>query len=259
MNTSAHHTPVEAKPAAAIMLLRDGEQGLEILIVRKARGQHFAAGALVFPGGRVCDEDHHLAERLTDGKASLLAHRLAAIREMHEECGILMARPRGANPLLDLAGVEAFERRHPTSSLDLLGDPDLAPATGHLLSFAHWITPPGSPRRFDTRFFIAAAPAGQYLPRVDGFEIVAAQWRRPADILAESEANADKLVLPTLMNLRKLNRWSTVAEALEATRAAEVVCVVPEREETPDGTFHRIPKAADYDLTMVPVEMFRRA
>ncbi|MCP5365909.1 MAG: NUDIX hydrolase [Hyphomicrobiales bacterium] len=257
--TEGHVAPV---PAATIILLRDGidfgRDGLEVLILEKAGGSHFAAGALVFPGGKVSAADRSHAGPAADDP--LAALRVAAVREMYEECGILLARRRGESDFLTADQVAACRAAVPDHGvLEMAADRDLELATGDLVFFAHWITPPPRPRRFDTHFFIAPAPPRQTRTHADAYEIVHAEWRRPGDILAEAEAGHVKLVLPTLMNLTKLTRWATVAEALAATRAARVVPVQPQLVETDEGSFRRIPEEADYGVTMIPTEKFRSA
>lgn len=246
------------RAAAAIILLRDGAAGMEVLILQKAAGNHFAAGALVFPGGSLEPEDHHFALQRDQASDPLLAFKVAAIREMYEECGILLARRPGRDQLLGDKEAESLHKRS-SAALTLAHTEPLELAIDQLVCFAHWITPPIRPKRFDTRFFIAAAPTDQGTPRLDGYEIVDARWRRPPDLLAEAEAGTVKLVLPTLMNVTKLARWQRVDDALAATRDSTIACVVPERVETEAGVFHRIPAEADYGATMISVERFRLA
>src|SRR5580698_5499977 len=107
-----------ARPAATIVLLRDGAQGLEVFMVVRHHAIDFASGALVFPGGRVDDNDFALARNTAlcpnpngiDSKA--MAFRLAAIRETFEECGVLLARPNGSASLIDAAALRAVEQTH---------------------------------------------------------------------------------------------------------------------------------------------------
>ena len=160
----------------------------------------FASGALVFPGGRVEAADAVLAS----GDASL-AFRVAAIRETWEECGILLATPGTPPPAEGDFAAMLLER-------------GLKPDCDCLAHFAHWITPIPVPKRFDTHFFLAAAPADQDAVH-DGHEAVDSVWIRPADALAEALAGTKKVVFPTRMNLTKLARSNTVAEAFAAARA----------------------------------------
>ena len=188
----------------------------------------FASGALVFPGGRVEAADAVLA-----GGDATAAFRIAAIRETWEECGILLATP--GTPLAAEGEFAA-----------MLAERGLVPDATCLAHFAHWITPIPVPKRFDTHFFLAAAPADQDALH-DGHEAVDSVWIRPLDALAEAEAGTRKIVFPTRMNLNKLARSNSVAEAFAAARAKPVVTVQPIQRDTPEGRYLRIPIEADYD------------
>lgn len=187
----------------------------------------FASGALVFPGGRVEAADAVLA----GGDADLAFH-VAAIRETWEECGVLLARPGTA-----VAAEGDFAA--------MLSARGLMPDVSALALFAHWITPIPVPKRFDTKFFLAAAPADQEALH-DGGEAVDSVWIRPTDALAAAEAGTRKVVFPTRMNLAKLARSNSVAEAFAAARAKPVVTVQPIQRNTPEGRYLRIPIEADY-------------
>ncbi len=221
-------SPVPARPASTVLLLRDGPGGLEVFMVVRHHQIDFASGALVFPGGRVEAADAVLA-----GGNVAAAFRVAAIRETWEECGILLATP-GTPP----AAEGEFAA--------MLADRGLVPDSTCLAHFAHWITPIPVPKRFDTHFFLAAAPADQDALH-DGHEAVDSVWIRPGDALAEAEAGTKKIVFPTRMNLNKLARSNSVAEAFAAARAKPVVTVQPIQRDTPEGRYLRIPIEADYD------------
>ncbi len=161
--------PVVPRPAATVILLRDGPAGVEVFMVVRHRQIEFASGALVFPGGRVDPGDHALAEGSRSGPdrkagpvgldADHLALRVAGIREMFEECGVLLAHPRGTTGLIDAGRLRRISTRADFATT--LGAEDLVLATELLTPFAHWITPPAMPKRFDTHFFLASAPADQ--------------------------------------------------------------------------------------------------
>ncbi|MEO3470580.1 NUDIX domain-containing protein [Roseomonas sp. CAU 1739] len=220
--------PVPARPASTVLLLRDGPGGLEVFMVVRHHQIDFASGALVFPGGRVEASDAVLA-----GGDAQAAFRVAAIRETWEECGILLAAPGTPPPAEgDFAA--------------MLAERGLVPDCACLAHFAHWITPVPVPKRFDTHFFLAAAPADQDALH-DGHEAVDSVWIRPVDALAEGVAGTKKLVFPTRMNLTKLARSTSVAEAFAAARAKPVVTVQPIQRDTPEGRWLRIPIEADYD------------
>jgi 8-oxo-dGTP pyrophosphatase MutT (NUDIX family) len=244
-----------ARPAATILLLRDGPEGIEVFMVVRHHQIDFASGALVFPGGRVEDADHALAATLEPRLAidpPTLPFRVAAIRETFEECGVLLARKRGSAEVIGADVLQRLERFRTaldggTVGLDeVLAAEDLEPATDLLMHFAHWITPANQPKRYDTQFFLARAPAA-HLAVHDGHEAVESIWIRPADALAGTEAGRFKLVFATAKNLEKLARSGTVAEAMDRARASLVVTVQPKPIRA-EGTRRvlLIPAEADY-------------
>jgi 8-oxo-dGTP pyrophosphatase MutT (NUDIX family) len=217
-----------ARPASTVLLLRDGPGGMEVFMVVRHRQIDFASGALVFPGGRV-----EAADKTLGGGDAHAAFRVAAIRETWEECGVLLAEEGQAPEAEGEFAAMLAQRR-------------LVPAISTLGHFAHWITPVEVPKRFDTHFFLAAAPEDQAAVH-DGHEVVDSVWIRPADALAEGIAGTKKLVFPTRMNLTKLARHESVAEAFAAVRAKPVVTVLPELVGmTPEGRILRLPRDADY-------------
>ncbi|HVZ10189.1 NUDIX hydrolase [Rhodopila sp.] len=262
--TSGEATPATPRPAATILLLRDGPGGLEVFMVVRHHAIDFASGALVFPGGRVDDADHDFASRLgthaRTGHAD--AFRVAAIRETFEECGVLLARPAGALSLVGADTLRNVSARH-RSALNagttgfeaILRQEKLEPATDTLVHFAHWITPANQPKRYDTQFFLAAAPP-EHLAVHDGSEAVDSVWINPARALADTLAGRFKLVFATAKNLEKLSRWNSVADALAAARATAVVTVQPHPTKLEDGRrLLRIPAEADYGGTEFIVDL----
>ena len=160
--------PAEPRPAATIILLKDCPASVETFMVVRHHQIDFASGALVFPGGRMEAADAELAASLGVGDP-LAPFKVAAIREAFEECGVLMARPRGEDGLVPPGRVENLDRAAPFA--ELMARERFAPAIDHLIPFAHWITPAFLPKRFDTHFFLALAPAGHALAH-DGREAV---------------------------------------------------------------------------------------
>ena len=159
----------------------------------------FAAGALVFPGGAVDDSDRGTTTHavVTESARHLdpreLAWQIAAVREVYEECGVLLARERGSPALIDadrLAGIDALYHEDLSNhSLDIVAlalAENIELACDALIPFAHWITPQSRPKRFDTRFYVAGAPFDQ-LARHDGHESVHSLWGEPGVICTEDQ------------------------------------------------------------------------
>jgi 8-oxo-dGTP pyrophosphatase MutT (NUDIX family) len=250
--------PAEPVPAATILMLRDSADGLEVFMVVRHHQIDFASGALVFPGGKAdpADFEPAMAPRLEGAAedADMRAMQVAAIREAFEECGVLLARPAGSTELIDgarLAALEPFRDRLHGGEISIgqfLEDEDLHLACDRLIHFAHWVTPPMVPKRFDTHFFLAEAPA-DHLAVHDGHESVDSVWLTPAEALADAAAGRRTVIFPTVRNIEKLGRYASVAEALAAAEQTTPVRVLPWTEQREDGTYLCIPPEADYDVS----------
>jgi len=237
------------------MMLRDGERGLEVFMVVRHHQIDFASGALVFPGGKADPQDFE--PRLLpflDGAhpdADMRAIQVSAIREAFEECGILLAGEEGGAGLIRaerLAALEDYRRSlhaGEVTMLQLLEREELRLACTELVHFAHWVTPAMLPKRFDTHFFLAAAPAG-HLAVHDGHESVDSVWIRPQDVLEQAASGQRTVIFPTLRNVEKLAAFDTVSAAMAATAASRVVRVEPWTERRDDGTWLCIPTEAGY-------------
>lgn len=252
-------------PAATVMLIRDGSDGLEVFMVIRHHQIDFAAGAMVFPGGRVdaADVDPGL-HRWCAGVARLdgvaVGLRVAAIREAFEECGVLLARSGGTRDLVSGARVAPLSRvyRAPlaaarTTIRELVERERLELACDVLIPFAHWITPALVPKRFDTHFFLAAAPLDQMAVH-DGHESVDSLWITPQRALEEADRGTRTVIPPTRMNLGKLARYQTVVAALEGTRDTPVVTVIPQFDPSVTPPVLRIPAEAGYGVTEIPID-----
>ena len=244
--------PVRPRPAATVMVVRDGDHPvapLEVLMLRRNIRSDFVAGAHVFPGGAVDpadggDEAPAVCSGGDDATASALlgldrgglAYWVAAVRECFEEAGILLALPASGGAL-------ALDRREDAERLathrralndgsesfvDLCRREGLHVPVDRIHYFAHWVTPEGLTRRYDTRFFVAAAPPGQ-VPTHDAAETVAEVWVRPADALALHRAGEMELILPTIRNLQAIGRFPTASALLAAAAAVRQVPVVAPR------------------------------
>ena len=189
-----------------------------------------------------------------------LAYRVCAIREAFEECGVLLARPRGSKALLGGARLAELDQRY-RHDLErgavgigtMAGQQDLELACDLLVPFAHWITPTPLPKRFDTHFFLAGAPADQ-LAVHDGRESVDSVWISPKKALQDGDAGKLTLVFATRMNLQKLANSDTVEAALAAARRSQIVTVTPKIGQGPEGRVLRIPLAAGYGVEEVLIK-----
>lgn len=246
-------TPV---PAATILLVRDGPAGLEVFMVVRHHEIDFASGALVFPGGKVDQGDFAPELRgLATGGEGLddlaFALRVGAIREAFEECGVLFAREAGTGKMVDaarFASLAPYRDELVKGRLDMLAfltREKLVLVMDDMVHFAHWITPDGMPKRFDTHFFVAPVPPGHDALH-DGSESVDSVWIPPEIAVAEAEAGVRTMVFPTRLNLRKLAASRTVVEALATARAGRVVTVLPQVKRYPDRRVLQIPAEAGY-------------
>jgi 8-oxo-dGTP pyrophosphatase MutT (NUDIX family) len=260
----------KARPASTILLLRDsagpdGKGEIEVFMMVRHYEIDFNSGALVFPGGSVDAGDHDIAakpELYAGGErldAEALAFRIAAIRETFEESGILLAKPRGSTTLVDAkrAGeIEAANRtalcEGNTTFLKILTDNGMLLTLDELVPYAHWITPEGMPKRFDTWFFLAAAPPEQAGAH-DGKESTDSIWVSPREALAGGESGRFKLPFPTTRNLIKLGKHRTVKSALDDTTGKPIVTVMPVMTKENGGRQLRIPAEAGYDGVLFEV------
>jgi 8-oxo-dGTP pyrophosphatase MutT (NUDIX family) len=272
---------VPLSPAATVMLVRDAPDGLEVFMLRRALGASFAGGVYVFPGGRVDAGDHAskleaTCDDLDDPTASArlgldhggLAYWVAAIRECFEEAGVLLARPADGDAAIrfdDPATERRFEAARRAvhsgdrSLVDVCAAEGLMLLTGLVQYVSHWITPIGEPKRFDTRFFLARAPAAQE-PLHDDAETIASLWVTPRDALARAAAGELQLFPPTIRNLEFLDRHASAAAALAAGAAIESPpAIMPRLRLGDDGRFLGVvlPDEADYASIPVPTTVTR--
>lgn len=255
---SGEKKPSAPLPAATIMLLRDGSQGLEVFMVVRHHQIDFASGALVFPGGKVDqqDSDERVLARIpsysgaTAGQSTL---RVAAIREAFEESGILLARHRDGSPMLGTGSAALrtqWRRGLNDRSLALgamLEQGDLTLACDELAHFSHWITPAVVPKRFDTHFYLARVPAEQIAGH-DGHENVDSVWIRPQQVVDDARDKKRTVIFPTLSNITRLAQWASVDEAFERVGADPIRPILPVVETRADGRWVSIPKDAGFPL-----------
>lgn len=232
---------VEVRDAATVAIVRDDPE-LHVFMLRRNPRSEFVGGVYVFPGGAVDEADRHaelesICDGRSDDEASAvtgvdrggLAYWVAAVRECFEEAGLLLARSNtgpgnGMVSFADPATAERFAHHRDAVNSGDLRLVELCRLEGLRLVvddihyFSHWITPEGPPRRYDTRFFLVAAPEEQE-PLHDDKETVANIWVRPGDALARHKSGELDLILPTIKILEGLSAYDRSSELLAATAA----------------------------------------
>ncbi len=210
--------PAPALPAATVLLLRDGAQGLEVLMTRRSLKASFVPGAYVFPGGGIDALDaasHPAAARRATQSDAQLTEAIAAIRESFEELGVLLARHadgRWANAD-DIAHIDRrapFAAQCQARGLQLAAD--------SVFTLARWITDRDLPKRFDVPFLVARMPEGQ-TPVADEAEQFEPQWVRPQDALERHAAGGFFMIFPTIRTLQRLASHDSVDAVLAACRS----------------------------------------
>ncbi len=275
---SGPRAEVPVRPAATVMLVRDSDgagrsPSLEVLMVRRNLRSDFVGGAYVFPGGAVDPHDGGVEAEAacagrTDAQASALlgvgsgglAYWVAVVRETFEEAGLLLAERPGGPALLAgdpgeearFTGARAEVNAGTRRFLDLCRDEGLAMQVGDIHYFAHWITPRGAPRRYDTRFFVAAAPPSQQAAHSAG-ETIAELWITPDEALARHRAGEIEIIFPTIRNLQVISRFSTSAELLDAAARASSSVPIIEPRVVADGNGMRIVLPGDPSYEEAPV------
>ena len=242
------------RPASTVVLVRPAAVGFDVFLVKRHDAIAFMGGAHVFPGGRVdvadaagddswCDGIEAVVARMPGrDRRDAIAFHVAAVRELFEEAGVLLARDgRGGIVRIDTATDDRFEsyRRAMTArtmTLAQLAERErLRIALDALAMFAHWVTPDVELRRFDTHFFLAVAPDEQEAAH-DNHETTEGTWMPPADALARCLAGEIALPPPTWTTLRWLSRFARVEDAWRAARTRPVPRVQPCFRELGDGT-----------------------
>ncbi|MBB4687706.1 NUDIX hydrolase [Amycolatopsis jiangsuensis] len=235
---NADGPPVRPKDAATVILLRDAADGLEVFLQHRVRGMAFAGGMTVFPGGGVDprDADASVAwagpppswwgERFACDEGLARALVCAAVRETFEESGVLLAGTEDA-VVADVAPYRAARKALESREISLAGflaDAGLTVRADLLRPYAHWVTPPEEPRRYDTRFFAAKLPEGQ---RADGAtsEADAVGWQRPSAAIADAREGRRGLMPPTWLTLSELDECATAGEVLGEPR--DIVKTIP--------------------------------
>lgn len=236
------------------MLLRPAESPSEpprVLLLERPNLAAFAPGTQVFPGGSVDPADRDpgwsrllpsWSDRGRDPRAPL-ALRLAAVRETYEEAGVLLGRHRdGSRPTAEdierLSSVRAQMRAGRADQFRVgLAAADLVPDVEELIFCAHWITPSGLPRRFDTRFFLTPWPLGQE-PQPDPLgEHISLRWAAPSIALEEARQGRCQLLPPTRAVLEELATAHSVEDAMARAREARVETIQPRLEDVTEERY----------------------
>lgn len=256
---------VQPRLASAVMLLRNraSGQGIEVFMVRRVIQSDFMPDVYVFPGGSVTADDRatEQAEGVCMSVAPIGADpegrtllgsgvRAAAIRELFEEAGVLLAYRNGQVLAIhedDVARFTAYRQafnERKGSLVETARVENLVLATDHLGYFAHWITPEGMPKRFDTHFFITTAPSEQQAAH-DRLETSDGIWIQPAEALARSERGEFPLVFATIHQLRELAVFKSVQQALASTTTQHVSIRMPVLVKEEGVTRVYLPEDAD--------------
>lgn len=211
--------PVPVRAAATVLLLRDSEAGIEVLMTRRSGTASFAPGAYVFPGGQIDAADEaaaHIAARRPTQSGLQLTQAIAAIREGFEELGVLLARHADGRPVgaQDIASMDR-DTASPVSFAEQCAARRLVLACDQVFSLAHWITDRDLPKRFDVPFLVARMPEGQ-TPTADESEQFEPCWVRPADALARHAAGSFFMIFPTVRTLQRLAAYASVDAVLQA-------------------------------------------
>jgi 8-oxo-dGTP pyrophosphatase MutT (NUDIX family) len=255
------------------MLMRKTGDSLEVLMLERHAKSEFLPDLYVFPGGRVDPGDHELSDRvrgLSPDEAQARAHTVdadaalgfyvAAIRETFEEAGVLLARRRGETDLV--SGTLASElsqhrlemQAGRVSFREIVEQHDLDLAADRLSVHGHWITPEIVPRRFDTLFFLAAAPEGHEAAH-DGVESSSHVWIRPEDALAQARRKERQMIFPQIANLETIAGFTRVEDVVASSHARPVVPITPRIAGEGDDRKLVIPDDAGYSTTADKLEM----
>lgn len=251
---------MDIRPAATVVVLRPASpHPFEVLMVRRSDKIAFMAGAYVFPGGRVDDSDVPVPANACDGLGAApprfadlspddeARHRVAAIRELLEEAGVLLARRDGR--IVDAATAARLRASlgDDTPFVPLLAAHGLTAALDAVMPFANWVTPEIEIRRFDARFLLARMPAAQDASH-DGGETTALEWLVPGAAIARARAGEIALPPPTWVTLARLARFASIDEAWDWASRTAIVRVQPGFHRDGDTTILMLPGDPTYPL-----------
>jgi 8-oxo-dGTP pyrophosphatase MutT (NUDIX family) len=239
----------DAIPAATVILVRErSEDAPELLMVERAVDMAFAGGAWVFPGGRIDDSDRQFGARFGEDGAA----RVAAVREVLEETAI----PVGLAPLPS-PEISAVLQRDLLADAEfggLMGEHGLSLDVGGLTPFARWIPRVHAKRRFDTLFYLAQAPEGNWVPKVLEHECAGAHWITAAEVLERDRRGELQLIFPTRRTLERLAQHSTYEEIVADARSHSIEPISPWIEEIDGEHFITIPEGIGFPVTRERLE-----
>jgi len=264
--------PVIPKMAATVILLRDKEpHGFEVFLLRRHEKNSFMGGNFVYPGGRVDRDDGSTeicsyskgitpkeAQRILGGPFSpeeSLAYWIAAIRELFEEAGVLLAYDQKGS-LLQLRYRDEQEKFSNYRGLlqkaeigicELAKKESLLLALDQLRYYAHWITPEARSERFDTYFFVARCPSEQEATH-DQKETTTGVWIAPSEALQENLEGGTVLSPPTLKTLEDLARFKTIDEVYTSLRKAKIPTILPVLTKISSGPMLLFPWDPEYEV-----------
>ena len=269
MQPATPTAPETPRDSATVVLLRDAPAGMEVLLLRRHAQASNMAGIYVFPGGKLDEADRtlghaewldqpaaalhtRLAEPGTDAATASGLH-VAALREALEECGLLLAEATAADRPLDALRARAM-LRDGMPFADMLTALQLRLQTRQLAPWSRWITPLSptvSSRRFDTRFFVALAPAGQTALH-DNEETTESVWVAPRTALEQYRDGRIDLAPPQIMSLAHLARHASAGSVLQAAQGQRPPTILPEAFEQdglrticyPGDPLHSVPERA---------------
>jgi 8-oxo-dGTP pyrophosphatase MutT (NUDIX family) len=233
----------EAIPAATLIVVRERSGSApELLMVERAEGMAFAAGALVFPGGRIDQADLEAAERLEFDAAAI-----AAVRETIEETAVPVGLTPVPAPDSALALQRALVADQPFA--ELLANGGLALDLQSLTPFARWVPKFHAVRKFDTLFFVAQSPPGDWQPQVIAGECAGAAWLSAAEVLERERDGRARLIFPTRRTLERLAQHGSFAAIRADALSHPIEPVTPCVEERNGEKFITIPSHLGFPVT----------
>ncbi len=256
-------------PAATVILLRDPYR---VFMVRRELTQNFLAGVCVFPGGKMDEQDRDedlavLARGMDGAQARALLNEpdldectalglfCAAIRELFEEAGILLAYTSNGS-LIDFTDQDTRKRYNDyrkaihekeLSLKDLARQENLTLAVDSLLPYSRWIAPGAVKKRFDTRFFLCRLPLGQKTD-YDPVELMSYEWRTPGEILRQANSGEIKLIPPTLKTIHELSSFDCIDRLYRYVQSRPIYPILPEVYAEDDSIVMKLPHDPEYSL-----------